>query len=184
MKLDDFNNRNFGEELQRVDDEPKKDKETSIEVPAQKSTPSADKRVKKPKKRLFIVAAIVIVMALIAAGLIAVAVVQHREIERLRSPEAVAEIARQETSDLVNKVSALIQLPDEDPTIATVEDITKLKEQPFFADAQNGDKVLIFSVASQAVIYRDSENRIINAGPIAITAEAETTEQPEDTPAQ
>src|SRR5690242_11401091 len=43
----------------------------------------------------------------------------------------------------VESVAKLIDLPSETPTIATVSDISKLKDQPFFANAKNGDVVLI-----------------------------------------
>ena len=49
----------------------------------------------------------------------------------------------------------------EAPTIATVNDITKLKGQAFFADAKNGDKVLIYTKAGKAVLYRPLTNKVI-----------------------
>jgi hypothetical protein len=67
-----------------------------------------------------------------------------------------------QTDQLVGKVGRLVDLPPgETPTIATVNDSTKLKNQAFFADAKNGDKVLIYSKAGKAVLYRPSTNRII-----------------------
>lgn len=42
-------------------------------------------------------------------------------------------VVQQETADLVAAVSKLIVLPDgEEPTVATVSDPEKLKDQPFF----------------------------------------------------
>jgi hypothetical protein len=79
-----------------------------------------------------------------------------------------------ETKDLVSKVAKLIAVPDETPTIATVQDKEKLKDQPFFADAQNGDKILIFTAARKAIIYREKENKLINVGPIAVSGDAST----------
>jgi hypothetical protein len=66
---------------------------------------------------------------------------------------------------------------DETPTLATVTDKTKLKDQPFFKDAENGDQILIFPQAKKAIIYREKENRLINVGPIAITSDKATTQQ-------
>ncbi len=72
---------------------------------------------------------------------------------------------------LIAAVSKLIALPTtEKPTIATVTDITKLKDQPFFKSAKNGDKVLVYSNAKQAILYRPKENRIIEVGSVNINS--------------
>ncbi len=69
-----------------------------------------------------------------------------------------------------SKVAKLISVPkDEIPTIASVTDTGKLNDQPFFKDAQNGDIIVIFPAAKKAIIYRESDNRLVNVGPIAIT---------------
>ena len=74
--------------------------------------------------------------------------------------------ARQQVNDIINKVGKLIVLPNEQPTVATVSDINKLKDQAFFKNAQNGDKVLIFRDAREAILYRPSINKIIKVGPV------------------
>jgi hypothetical protein len=66
-----------------------------------------------------------------------------------------------ESQAYIEKISKFILLPDEEPTLATVADVEKLKEQPFFAEAQNGDKVLLFMQAKKAFLYRPSENKLI-----------------------
>jgi hypothetical protein len=66
------------------------------------------------------------------------------------------------TQQLINKVGKLVDLPSgETPTIATVNDAAKLKSQTFFANAKDGDKVIIYSKAGKAVLYRPSTNKII-----------------------
>jgi cytoskeletal protein RodZ len=138
----------------------------------------APKRHKKSGKKSP-VAALVVAAVVVIGGLVAFSVYQYKQAEYLKTPEGVAEIAKKDSDELVSKVSQLIKLPDEEAVVATVDDKDKLREQPFFVDVENGDKVLIFSAASRAVIYRPSENRIINSGPIAITAEdAAADEQP------
>lgn len=82
-----------------------------------------------------------------------------------KSPQAVA----QEVNSVVAKVNKIMLLPEnEQPTLATVSDITKLINQPFFARAKNGDKVLIYQKSKKAVLYRPSENKIIEVSSVSI----------------
>ncbi len=82
-------------------------------------------------------------------------------------------MAKQETQDLIDKVGQLIVLPTgEEPTIATVTDLNALQDQPFFANAQVGDKVLIYTQAKRAVLYRPSTNRVIEVAPLNLGADA------------
>lgn len=84
----------------------------------------------------------------------------------LKDPVKAAE---EEVNDVVNKVGKLMELPkDEEPTVATVSDVNKLKDQAFFQKAQNGDKVLIYAQAKKAILYRPSINKIIDVAPVNI----------------
>lgn len=99
------------------------------------------------------------------------------------------EAVKKESEDLKNKISKLMSLPNETPVVGTVNDKDKFKDQPFFSGVENGDKLLIFAEAKKAVIYREKDNRIINAGPIAVTSEKSAEEPKKDntestTPAQ
>lgn len=42
---------------------------------------------------------------------------------------------------MTDEVKKLMELPDENPTVATITDIEKLKEQAFFQKGKNGDIV-------------------------------------------
>lgn len=70
-------------------------------------------------------------------------------------------VAQDEESEITKKIEKFMELPSEDPTMATVTDKEKLKDQLFFANAQNGDKVLIYAKAQKAFLYRPSENKLI-----------------------
>ena len=94
-----------------------------------------------------------------------------------KEKEIVTDKGEVEVDSVVAKVQVLIELPDEEPTLATVSDVEKLKDQAFFANAQNGDKVLIFQKAEKAILYRPSTNKIIEVGPITITLPVETAPQ-------
>lgn len=72
-----------------------------------------------------------------------------------------------EIQSLVKEVGVLVVIPtDETPTLATVSDPSALKGQAFFAEAIEGDKVLIFTNAKKAVLYRPSINKVINIAPL------------------
>jgi HSP90 family molecular chaperone len=73
----------------------------------------------------------------------------------------------------IKKVGKHIVLPiDEEPTIATVSDPEKLKDQPFFARAQKGDKVLIYSNSQKAILYNPTTDMIVEVAPINSSAGA------------
>lgn len=79
-------------------------------------------------------------------------------------------VTKQEIAVITQDLAKLIDLPDgETPTLATIEDASKFDNQQFFVDAQNGDKILIYTEAKKVILYRQSNNRIINIGSIAIT---------------
>ena len=90
----------------------------------------------------------------------------QKEIARLSNPTEAAKVV---VNELVTKVSVLVEVPsDETPTVATVSDASKLRNQPFFANSENGDKVLIYPQARKAILYRPSTNKVITIAPVNI----------------
>jgi hypothetical protein len=75
---------------------------------------------------------------------------------------------QKETQSLIQQVGKLIELPKEQPTIATITDITKLKDQPFFANAKNGDKVFIYTGVKKAILFDPIAGKIIDVAPVNI----------------
>lgn len=77
--------------------------------------------------------------------------------------------SQEKAQNIVEKVSKLVVLPEnETPTIATVTDPDKLKDQPFFSGAKEGFKVLIYSNSKKAVLYDPFLNKVVQIGPIII----------------
>lgn len=82
----------------------------------------------------------------------------------LKDPSAAS---KEEIKVVTKALSKIMDLPtDEEPSVATVLDKEKVKDQPFFAKAENGDKVVIYSKSSKAILFRPSSNRIIEVAPI------------------
>jgi cell division protein FtsB len=83
--------------------------------------------------------------------------------------ETIAKLQNESTESILEQVRKLYALPEgETPTIATVQDIEKLKDQPFFDGAENGDILIVFESSSQAILFRPSEQRLVKVGPISV----------------
>lgn len=113
----------------------------------------------------------IIAVVVIAAAVSSYFYIQYRgtqsEIQKLKEDPKGA--SAEETKKLVEQVGKLVELPTgEDPTVATVTDKERLKDQAFFARAENGDKVLIYTQAKKAYLYRPSSNKIIDVAPVNI----------------
>lgn len=98
--------------------------------------------------------------------------------DKLDNPEIAAQT---EVKILTDQLSKIMVLPvDEEPTVATVLEKDKIQDQPFFVNAENGDKVIIYTKAMKAILFRPSENKIIEVAPIEIS-QPETTQGLEQT---
>ena len=65
------------------------------------------------------------------------------------------------TKRLVKKISKFMILPTGLPTLATVTDKSKLASQPFFKNAENGDKVLIYPEVQKVILYRPQSGKVV-----------------------
>lgn len=145
-----------------------------------KLPPSTD--LKKALTAKTVVVAILIIVGFGAAGYFYYNNLRTQdELSKLKTdPQA---LAQKETEDLLKKVGKLVELPiNETPTIATVTDKEKLQDQPFFSTAENGDKVLIFTEAKKAILYRPSINKIIEIAPVRIGEDQPKTKKKTETP--
>jgi len=95
----------------------------------------------------------------------------QQELEALQTQaEDPAEIAQRERQQLLAAAGRLMVLPEGEPLILDIENAEALAQaQPFFIDAVDGDKLLVYLQAGRSIIYSPSRNIIVNVG--TLTAE-------------
>lgn len=77
--------------------------------------------------------------------------------------------AKETSERIIDKVSNLYLVPEsEEPTVAVIQDKDKLGNKEFFKQAQNGDYLLVYPDGKIALVYREQDNKLINAGPVSI----------------
>lgn len=110
----------------------------------------------------------IVVAILLGVGITVYGIKQRPEVLGLSKGQVQVQ---SEVDALVAEVDKLIELPkDEKPTVKTLTDIEieKVKDQPFFKNAKNGDKVLVYTNAKKVILYRPTEKRIIEVGAVNI----------------
>lgn len=113
-------------------------------------------------------------LTLLVLALTATSIYFYKKAHRLSGGAAASQA---EVQALVKAVGKIMLLPEETPTIATVSDPEKLKDQEFFVDAQEGYKVLIYTTAKKAVLYDPKSKRIINVAPVNLGTNTAGTTQ-------
>lgn len=135
---------------------------------------------KKPSKRVLVEAVLVVLVAALGAYTWSLRADNQNLNKELAALQANPQKAvQQQTNELINAVGKLINLPKgETPTVAAVTDAAQAKKQSaFFNDAQNGDKVLLYVKAGEAILYRPSTNKIILVAPLTFTNNSTTGTQ-------
>ncbi len=95
---------------------------------------------------------------------------------KVKNGNATSEDTAKETERLVKEIGEVMVLPEEEtPTLATVQDKSKLQDQDFFKNAENGDKVLVYMTAKKAILYRPSTKKIIEVSPVNMDGVTTTT---------
>lgn len=120
------------------------------------------------KKKLLIIG---IFLGLLAATPSVYFYIQYRNAQAQLSDPAT--FAKKESDKLISALGKLMELPtDETPTVSSITDRDKLATQPFFAKAENGDTIFIYTNAKKAILYRSSTNKIIEVAAINLDASA------------
>jgi flagellar basal body-associated protein FliL len=113
------------------------------------------------KKILVPILIVLLLLSVAAAGYLFMQVQQLKQ-----DPQRVAQA---EVASLVAEVGQVIVLPTgETPTVATVSDPEQLKSQAFFANAEKGDRVLLYTTAKKAILYNPTTKKIVEVAPINI----------------
>jgi hypothetical protein len=73
---------------------------------------------------------------------------------------------------LMEQLEQHIILPEETPVVATVSDKDLLTD-PFFDNAENGDKVFFFVESKLAILFRPSIDKIVTVSPLSETADSQ-----------
>lgn len=128
--------------------------------------------MEQPSKQSLVV--IVLLIAMAVSTFAAVYYYRMYTMYEAKVPKEQRE-ADKDIDNTLMMLGKLMVLPNERPSLAVVKDADKLKtQQKFFAQAQNGDKLLVFRNARKAVLYRPSANKIIESGPLLVSPDATT----------
>jgi hypothetical protein len=121
-------------------------------------------------------------IGILILGLIATTLYFYFETKSLRENNQKTSIKRSENSDLKENLKTHILLPDEEPTIATINNINVLKQEnpEFYKNGENGD--ILFIYTQKAILYDKDQDKILNIAPIVtgtfLTPTATTTITP------
>jgi len=110
-------------------------------------------------------------VSVVAVGSTATATIFFVKYNNLKNnPSAYQQEDKQK---IIDKVGKLYDVPNEDPSLARVTNVEKLKkEQEFFKNAKEGDYVLVYPKAKLGILYRESSNKIVNIGPVSTEQES------------
>src|SRR3989344_1674441 len=108
--------------------------------------------------------AIIAVVVLVVLGLGGYLFLQYQNSKK--APVASPANTGEETKKLVEEINKVYSLPEgEEPTVATITDIEKLKSEPFFQRAKNGNKVLIYPLAKKVILYDPASKKVLDVAP-------------------
>jgi len=131
--------------------------------------------MEKSKRKALIILIIAFILILAGIGGTYYFYTKYNEIKN--NPNIVA---TKELELITAEVSKLMELPtNETPSLATVEDKESLSEQEFFSTTENGDKLLIYTSAKIAILYRPSTNKIIKVAPLFLEEDSTTVKDNE-----
>lgn len=171
--MDDFLSSNKAEKIHTAE---------KGQAPAHSPAPAAKKakksKLRKPKLTTVVVLLVLLGLAAGSAYLYMKYDETQQKVEQLSTVQGQEELNKTQTEQLLGEMRQMILLPtDEDPAVATIIDINQLNSNEFYKDAQNGDRVIVYSNAKKAYIYRPESKIIVNVGSFSV--EASQQQQPQ-----
>jgi hypothetical protein len=116
--------------------------------------------IKATSKKIRIIVAVLVLAVIMVGGV-------FMWFRYTKTAEYVKHTQEQETAQLIKKIRAHLVLPDEQPSIFSVQDPEVLiKQQAFFAGVEKGDQLLIYPTTSKAIVYSVKKDMILNVGPV------------------
>lgn len=85
---------------------------------------------------------------------------QQKQLDSLKqATKSAQDINKEAAADL----ASIAVVPEgEEPVVREVEEVESLAKQPFYAQAQIGDRVLLYTKAKRAYLYRPSAKKVVN----------------------
>lgn len=139
--------------------------------------------MKKKKRIITLISILSLIVFICLIGLIIFFFLQYQRSQNLlQNP---TEAAKEEIRAVITEIGKSIILPEkEQPTIATITDVNKLNTQPFFKQAKDGDKVVIYPLTRKIILYRPSLQKIVDITAMSVDTSAPVTTPTVQVPAQ
>ena len=91
-----------------------------------------------------------------------------RELADLKAnPAQLTALLENQNQKTLNQLGQLMELPQETPRIITISDKNSIANEPLLSKAEVGDTFVVYATARKAILYRPSQNKIIDVIPVS-----------------
>lgn len=144
------------------------------------STPVAPQKTVDdvPKSNVILPTKKILLVLLVVGGGVAALFAYTRLRPSTQNQHVLGATTENKTLSIPERVAKLVVIPgNEEPSqIANISNIKKLSKNPFFANGQDGDVLLVYKKSNEAVLYRPSTNQIVAIGPVGNSADLGTSD--------
>ena len=139
----------------------------------QNAHPAPQTKSIKKQKRKFVwpIAAGVATAVVLTAGAVAITAGFSPDKDTEPTADVAGESASNDSQRILDMLEQHMILPEDDkPVMASIKDVSKLKEDSnFYKNAENGDRLIVFPGSKRAIIFSTDDNIIVNAGLVVDT---------------